>query len=116
MTALLVALGAGVGAPLRLVVDRLVQRWSGRPLLWGTLLVNVAGSFTLGWVAAATTGAAAIGLGVGFCGAFTTFSTFSFETLHLWESNRRLLAVTNVVLSVALGLAAVSLGWLAGSA
>ncbi len=114
MAALLVALGAAFGAPLRLIVDRLVHRWSGRPLLWGTLTVNVVGSFILGWVAATATGAVASGVGIGFCGAFTTFSTFGFETLHLWEGGRRSLAVANVVLSVVLGLAAVSLGWMIG--
>jgi len=114
MAALLVAVGAVFGAPLRLIVDRLIHRWSGRPLLWGTLTVNVVGSFVLGWVAAAATGAVASGLGIGFCGAFTTFSTFGFETLHLWESGRRGLAVMNVVLSLVLGLAAVSVGWVIG--
>jgi len=114
MNALLVAVGAVFGAPLRLVVDRLVQHWSGRPLLWGTLAVNVFGSFVLGWTAAAAKGALAVALGIGFCGAFTTFSTFGFETLHLWETRQRRLAVINVVLSLVLGLAAVSLGWAIG--
>lgn len=115
MTAVLVALGAVVGAPLRLVIDRIVHRLGARPLMWGTLVVNVVGSFVLGWVAAAATGRVELGLGLGFCGAFTTFSTFAFETLHLVEAGHRRHAVLNVALSLVLGLAAVSAGWALGS-
>ena len=101
MTVLLVVLGASVGAPTRLVVER----WLGG--LRGTLAVNVAGSAALGALvhASASTGAL---LGVGFCGAFTTYSTFAVEAARTrsWRY-----VVTTVVLC--LGAAALS-RWLAG--
>ena len=79
--------------------------------MWGTLVVNVVGSFVLGVVAAGGASQVHTVVGIGFCGSFTTFSTFGFETLHLFESGQRRLAVSNVALSIVLGLAAVSLGW-----
>ena len=75
MTALLVALGAAVGAPARLLVSRAV------PGPRGTLVVNVVGSLLLGLVAAAAPASYAL-VGVGFCGALTTFSTFALETVE----------------------------------
>ena len=79
--------------------------------MWGTLAVNIVGSLVLGVVAAGGAGEVRTVVGIGFCGSFTTFSTFGFETLHLFESGQRRLAASNVALSVVLGLAAVSLGW-----
>ncbi|MBU2667552.1 fluoride efflux transporter CrcB [Actinoplanes bogorensis] len=111
--ALLVALGASLGAPLRYLTDQALK--SRAPL--GTLVVNVAGSLLLGfliglpaphWVTAL--------LGTGFCGALTTYSTFSLEALTLFTSGRRGRAVTYVLASLAAGLAAASLGYLAGRA
>ena len=77
MTVLLVALGAAVGAPLRYVAGHLLD---GR-LPWGTLLVNVAGSFLLGACSAAALSDSALALiGTGFCGGLTTYSAFAVQT------------------------------------
>jgi CrcB protein len=121
MTVLLVALGAMVGAPLRYFTDRAVQGRHDSVFPWGTLVVNVVGSFILGVIAG---GAAAGGVsdavlaavGTGFCGALTTYSTFGYETVRLTESGSRLHALLNIALSLAAGLASAWLGLvLAGS-
>ena len=116
MTVVLVLLGGAVGASLRYLTDLLVQSRTGSVLPWGTLVVNVAGSFALGVVGAVVTTAGAPGwlmtlLGTGFCGALTTFSTFGFETVRLLEEGSILEALVNVVASLAAGLAAVTAGW-----
>lgn len=105
MTLLLVALGAALGAPARYLTDQAVQARAGAVYPWGTLTVNVVGSFLLGLVAGwpAGPGLAAL-VGTGFCGALTTYSTFSYETLRLLEGGSRPAALVNVVGSVATGL------------
>ncbi|RKF28663.1 fluoride efflux transporter CrcB [Micromonospora globbae] len=112
MTVLLVALGAAVGAPLRYLTDRAVQARFGSAFPWGTLTVNVAGSLLLGALAGLPTGPA-VGalLGTGFCGALTTWSTLSYETLQLARAGGRLPALVNVLGSVAAGLAAATVGY-----
>lgn len=106
MTAvLLVALGAAVGAPLRYLADRAVQARHNTRFPWGTFTVNVAGSALLGFLAAlpaATPVMAAAG--VGFCGALTTYSTFSYETLRLIREGARFAAPANVIAGVTAGL------------
>lgn len=80
-----------------------------------TLAVNVAGSFLLGLLVAAPAGSdLLLFAGTGFCGAFTTFSTFAFETVRLAESGRRRLAVRNAVVNLAGALAAVAAGGFLG--
>lgn len=118
MTVLLVALGAAVGAPARYLTDRVVQSRHTSGFPWGTFTVNIAGSLLLGFLIAATTvfGPAAATLGgVGFCGALTTYSTFSYETLRLLEDGTPIKAAANVVGSVVLGVAAAALGFTLGS-
>ena len=115
MTILLVIVGAMIGAPLRYLTDRAVQARHDSAFPWGTLAVNVAGSFVLGLLIA---GAAVEGLsphvvafaGTGFCGALTTYSTFSYETVRLAQDGTRFYAVTNVVASVVAGLGAAFCG------
>ena len=121
MTALLVALGAAVGAPLRYLTDLAVQSMHDSVMPWGTFVVNVVGSFVLGAVAAAVAAgalppAASALVGTGFCGALTTFSTFGYETVRAVRDGARAVALGNVVLSLAAGLAACVLGWQAGTA
>ncbi|MFI6240145.1 fluoride efflux transporter CrcB [Micromonospora sp. NPDC050795] len=112
MTVLLIALGAAVGAPLRYLTDRAVQSRHGSAFPWGTLLVNVAGSLLLGVLVGWPAGPAVNALlGTGFCGALTTYSTFSYETLRLTTDGHRLLALANVLGSVAAGLAAATTGY-----
>ena len=117
MTVLLVALGAAAGAPLRYLADRAVRARHGDRFPWGTLIVNVAGSLVLGFVAGlpAAPGVAAL-VGTGFCGALTTYSTFGYETLRLARSGARVAALANVLLSVLAGLGAAFLGLLAAAA
>ncbi|WP_269858681.1 fluoride efflux transporter CrcB [Streptomyces sp. RPT161] len=115
MNWLLVIAGAVVGAPLRYLTDRTVQSRHDTVFPWGTFTVNVVGCLVLGTL----TGAAAAGaassrlqllLGTGLCGALTTYSTFSYETLRLAEQGARLLAVANVVASVVAGVTAAFAG------
>jgi CrcB protein len=108
MTWLLVALGAAVGAPARYLLDTAVSRRWRTALPLGTLVVNVLGCALLGALAATVPhgGPAYAAVGTGLCGAFTTFSTFTWETLALAEEGANRAAVANVVVSVVLGLAA----------
>ena len=110
--------GGGVGALLRFVVSSGVYQWLGRDFPYGTLTVNVLGSFLIGLLSEGLlvepvgrlAAAYRPALLVGFLGAFTTFSTFSLETLGLLEQGQLLRALTNVLVSVLLCLAAVALG------
>jgi len=112
-TGLLVALGAAVGAPLRFVVgSRIDGAWPR-----GTFAVNVVGSFLLGLLAALaaggslSTGGLAL-LGTGFCGGFTTYSSFAAQAHDLGD--RR--GIAYAVGTVLVGLGAAALGWVLGAA
>ncbi len=116
MIALLVVLGAALGAPLRYAVDRLVQSRHDTGFPWGTATVNVVGSFVLGTVTgAAVPPEVAALVGVGFCGALTTYSTFGYETVQLGSGSSRYLAAVNAVGSVLAGLGAAGLGLTIGA-
>ncbi|MFG2089640.1 MULTISPECIES: fluoride efflux transporter FluC [unclassified Spirillospora] len=111
MTVLLVALGAALGAPLRYLADRAVQARHDSVFPWGTLTVNVAGSFLLGFLAAVPVGGGVTAFaGTGFCGALSTYSTFGYETVRLAEGGARLQALLNAAGSVAAGLGAAYCG------
>ena len=113
LTGLLVVLGAMVGAPLRYLIDRAVQTRHDTPFPWGTLTVNVVGSFVLGGLAgfgALVPGPLMALVGVGFCGALTTYSTFGYETLRLIEERASFYAVLNVIVSVVAALGAALFG------
>jgi len=108
---LLVVVGAMLGAPCRYLVDRYVQSRHDSVFPWGTLSVNVGGSFVLGFVVTATAPAAVVALvGSGFCGALTTYSTFSYETVRLAEDGARFYALANVAATLVAGLGAALCG------
>ncbi|MFE4668164.1 fluoride efflux transporter CrcB [Streptomyces sp. NPDC056716] len=111
----LVIAGAAVGAPLRYLTDMAVQRRHDTVFPWGTFTVNAAGCLILGLLTGAVTyGAASHSLqlliGTGLCGALTTYSTFSYETMRLAEEGARFFAAANVVASVVAGLGAAFVG------
>ena len=116
MTLFLVMFGAALGAPSRWALDRYVATWHKGDFPWGTIVINVSGSLLLGVILGATAltsepvGVVAL-TGTGFCGGFTTFSTFSFETIRLVEDGHRREAALNVTISLGAGLAAALAGW-----
>ena len=110
-----IAVAGAVGAPARYLVDGFVQDRSVGSFPWGTFVVNVIGSFVLGVLAALTIhhgfgGAPRLWLTTGLCGAFTTFSTFSWETVRLLEEGEWSQAGVNVAGSVIAGLVAAAAG------
>jgi CrcB protein len=120
MAFLYICLGAAVGAPARYLTDRAVQSRHDSVLPWGTLVVNVVGSLVLGVLTGLGAGhelpsVVRLGVGTGFCGALTTYSTFGYETLRLIEDGAGLYALVNVVASLAAGLAAAAAGYALGS-
>ena len=121
MTVVMVLVGGAIGAPLRYLTDLLVQSRHDSVFPWGTFTVNMAGSLVLGVVAALTSGPgtptwvfALVGTGV--CGALTTFSTFGYETVRLLEEGSVLIAATNCLASLTVGLGACAAGYAAASA
>lgn len=119
MTVLMIMLGAGLGAPARYLTDRTLQSRSESVFPWGTLTVNVVACLILGVLTGIGThaGAAVSALiGTGFCGAMSTYSAFSFETLRLVQKGVRWQAAANVTASLVAGLGAAALGWWIGLA
>jgi CrcB protein len=111
LTALLVALGAAIGAPARYLTDRAVQRRHDSVFPWGTFIVNITGSALLGFLAGLPGhGGAATVTGTAFCGAFTTYSTFGYETVRLVEDRAYLYAAVNIAASIITGLGAAYAG------
>jgi len=112
---LIVTLGAGVGGALRYFVTDLASKIFSITFPFGTLSVNVIGSFILGFVLFYLDSIELISadlrlfLTIGLCGGFTTFSTFSFETMKLIQDSEYLLAGANVLLNVLLTIFAVYL-------
>lgn len=104
-----------VGAPARYLLDDAISSRTQGVFPWGTLAINVSGSFLLGLL----TGLALfhglpatprLVLGTGFCGAYTTFSTFTYETVRLAEEGAVNEAVRNALASLVLGAAAAAAG------
>lgn len=110
------------GAVARYHVEGLVSRLTKGAFPWGTLVVNLSGCFLLGLIATVLTGrflphpALRAAVTIGFIGAYTTFSTFAYETLQLGESGIWRMAALNVGLSVVLGLLVAWLGVVVGRA
>lgn len=110
MEAVLVSIGGALGAVFRYAVGQLLGKTS---FPWATLLVNAVGSGILGVVVFGVddTGTILL-LSVGFCGAFTTFSSFSFETVRLWERGERWHAGLNAAGNLVVSLLAFGTAWL----
>jgi len=112
----IVGLGGFLGAIARYLISGWVYRRWGSALPWGTLAVNVAGSFVLGFFLLLSEGRFSISplwrsfIAVGLLGALTTFSTFSYETFALLQEQLYRQAAVNILLNVILTLAAVWLG------
>jgi CrcB protein len=123
MAYLWVALGGALGSVARYACSGLAIRWLGSGFPWGTLFVNVSGSFAIGLLAALVSadGRPLLGndtrafLMVGALGGFTTFSAFSLETLSLARGGAVGAATANVALSLGLCLAGVWLGFAAAA-
>jgi CrcB protein len=121
---LLVAAGSAVGGMARYGLSGLAGRWFGETFPWGTMLVNVSGSLIIGLIATlvAPDGRLLVGpearvfLMIGLLGGFTTFSSFSLETLNLVRDGEWLWASANVVLSMLLCLVAVWAGHIGAAA
>ncbi len=120
-----VGLGGALGSMLRFWLSILISRQFGETFPWGILAINVMGSFVIGVLAAFTNPDGPVPpssrifatqfLMIGLCGGFTTFSSFSRDTLRLLQDRQWLFAGGNVMLSVALCLLAVWLGYFLGS-
>lgn len=115
MLAMLVGLGAALGAVTRYLLDQAVTRRLATAFPAGTWLINVTGSFLLGFL----TGLAGhhglspqvvAVVGSGVCGGYTTFSTFTYESVRLTEDGAGLVALGNLAASLAAGLVAAALG------
>lgn len=118
MQVIAVALGGALGALARYWTANLITGWLGRDFPYGTLAVNIVGSLLIGFLSVILLERTAIApewrgfLIVGLLGAFTTFSTFSLDTLHLLQQAAYLKAFINVFASVLLCLIAAYLGTL----
>ncbi|WP_072909746.1 fluoride efflux transporter CrcB [Malonomonas rubra] len=120
MQLIYIGIFGGLGCISRFLMSGWTYQLAGRGLPYGTLLVNVAGSFLLGFLATfglrstLLSAELRVGLSVGFMGGFTTFSTFSYETIKLIEEGSIWQAGANILLNVALCLVFALLGvWLA---
>ena len=117
-----VAAGSAVGGVARFALASLLQQRAGSNFPVGTLVVNISGSFLLGVLLRYALGTQGITpevralLTTGFCGGYTTFSTFTYDTLLLLEDGQTSRAGLYVLLSVALSLAGAWLGILGGRA
>jgi CrcB protein len=115
VTVLGVAIAGALGAPARYLVERALSARTGRRFPWGTFLVNASGSFALGFITGlalyhglATAPKAVVG--TGFVGAYTTFSTFAYETVDVNDRIAARAAAAYAIGSIVVGVAAATLG------
>ncbi|HTZ81074.1 MAG TPA: fluoride efflux transporter CrcB [Stellaceae bacterium] len=123
MSYLWIALGGALGSIARFWISGFVATRVGEAFPWGTLVANVTGSFVIGFIATLTgpdgrwlaSTAMRQFLMIGICGGYTTFSSFSLQTLTLAQDGEWLWAAGNILISVALCLLAVWLGHVAAA-
>jgi CrcB protein len=112
---LIVAFGSGIGGALRYFISDIVYKYSPSLFPYGTLAVNILGSFLLGFILFYLDAVKLIStemrlfLTVGLCGGLTTFSTFSYETVNLIQDSEFLLAGSNILLNVIITILVVML-------
>jgi fluoride exporter len=117
---LAIAAAGAIGSLARYWLSALVQRWTGSPFPWGTFAVNIIGSFLFGliWTLAeerlAISAETRIIVLTGFMGAFTTFSTFAFETSMFVRDSQWLLVAGNIAAQILVGITAVLIGMRVG--
>ncbi len=124
MLYLLIALGGALGSVARFALSGLVAHHIGETFPWGTLIVNVSGSFLIGFFSTLTgpdgrwlvSGESRLFFMTGICGGYTTFSSFSLQTLSLARDGEWLQAGGNILASVVACLVAVWLGHIAAAA
>ncbi len=109
------SIGGTFGVNARYWLGAWMNRWTSAQFPWATVVINVSGSFAIGFMAAAFTRwmphpNVRLLLITGFLGGYTTFSTFEYDTLTLWERGEHALMAANLFVSVVIGLAAVWLG------
>ncbi len=115
---IIVALGAGIGGSFRYWLSNYSYKYFPATFPYGTLVVNIIGSFLLGLFMfyfdqkEMLSSNLKIFLTIGFCGGFTTFSTFSFETINLFRDSQIVLGLLNIVLNILLCLIGVYLAYL----
>ncbi len=113
-------IGGSIGTIARYLLGGFVYRLAGTSFPYGTLVVNVSGCFILGFLATLADKKFILGpdakilLMIGFCGAFTTFSTLIFESDNLLKNGQAMRAFSNVFVSVVLGLILFRIGGLLG--
>jgi CrcB protein len=111
-----ITIGAIVGANLRFAVSRWAMKYLSPSVPYGTFIINISGSFILGFFLVWTSERVLADprwralIAVGFCGAYTTFSSYSFETFNLFEKGHYGLAAANFLANNGIGLAAVLAG------
>ena len=116
MNFIVVSLGAIVGANLRYILSRYAANVLGPVFPYGTLIINISGSFLVGWFMIWTTERVLVDprwrllLVVGFCGGYTTFSSYAFESMAYFEQGQWLLMATNILANNVLCLVAAVAG------
>ncbi|WP_386079678.1 fluoride efflux transporter CrcB [Vreelandella sp. F11] len=113
---LLVALGGALGGMGRFAISNLMASHFGKTFPWGTLAVNASGAIFAGWLLgsqglASPSSPLWLFTVAGLLGGYTTVSSFSLQTLELWQGGQALRATLNVSATLLLGLAMVALGW-----
>lgn len=119
---LILGIGGFIGSNLRYFISKWCLDIFGTSLPYGTLVVNIVGSFILGFITLYGTEIADLDpnvrlfIGTGMMGALTTFSTFSLETVNMMRESNYTLALTNTGLNLALSMGAIILGFMAARA